>query len=154
MAEHDRWLIALGRAVRQLRAERNVSAGELAAAAGLTSARLDALEAGQFDPSYDLLIALADTLRIEPSVLVLRASDLDRSVVCPAFGRRLRALRGEQSVSQDALARRAGIHRTEVGKLECGERDPRLTTILRLAHGLDLPPEALVEGLIAEGGEA
>jgi transcriptional regulator with XRE-family HTH domain len=154
MVEPDRELIALGRAIRQLRDERNVTADALAVASGIEPERLSALEAGRFDPHYDLLIAVADALRIEPSVLFLRATDLDRNTVCLAFGRRLRALRAEQSVSQNLLSRRAGTHSTEIGKLERGERDPRLTTILRLARGLDRPPEALVEGLIVRGGDA
>lgn len=153
MAEPDRELIALGRAIRQLREERNVRAVALAVAAGIDPERLSAIEAGRFDPRYDLLIALADALGIESSVLFLRVSDLDRSAVCPAFGQRLHALRSEQSLSRDVLARRAGIHRTAVEKLERGERDPRLTTILRLARGLDRPPEALVEGLSTSGGD-
>jgi transcriptional regulator with XRE-family HTH domain len=121
---------------------------DLANEARIETPQLHALEGGQLDPSYDLMIALADALWIEPPVLVLHATELDKGVVAPAFGRRLRALRREHSVSQDAVSRRAGIHRTEVYKLEHGERDPRLTTILRLARGLDVLPEALVEGLI------
>jgi transcriptional regulator with XRE-family HTH domain len=73
MGEHDRWLIALGRAIRQLRAERNISADELAAAAGLTSRRLDAIESGRFDPRYDVLLALARGLGVKAAELLGRA---------------------------------------------------------------------------------
>jgi len=72
-AEHSRWLTALGQVVRQLRVERNISAGELAAAAGLKPARLDAIEAGRFDPRYDVLLALARGLDVKASDLVKRA---------------------------------------------------------------------------------
>jgi transcriptional regulator with XRE-family HTH domain len=73
MAEHDRRLIALGRAIRQLRAERNISAGELAVATGLAPGRLDSIEAGRFDPAYDVLLALARGLSVKPAELVQRA---------------------------------------------------------------------------------
>jgi transcriptional regulator with XRE-family HTH domain len=73
MAEQDRELIALGRAVRQLRGERDISAGELAVAAGLTLARLNAIEAGRFDPRLDVLLALAHGLSIKPAELMRRA---------------------------------------------------------------------------------
>jgi transcriptional regulator with XRE-family HTH domain len=154
MAEPDRELIALGRAIRQLREKRNIRPGALAVAVGIEPERLSTLEAGQFDPRYDLLVALADALGIASAVLFFRAGELDRSAVCPAFGQQLRTLRAEQGLSRDVLARRAGIHRTEVEKLERGERDPRLTTIRRLARGLELPPEALVEGVCTFGGDA
>lgn len=75
MAEHDRWLIALGRAIRQLRVERNIGAGELAAAAGLTPRRIDALEAGRLDPPYDVLLALARGLGVKPAELVRHAEN-------------------------------------------------------------------------------
>lgn len=73
MAEHNRVLVALGRAIRKLRTERNISAGELAAAAGLKPARLDAIEAGRFDPPYDVFFALAVELGVKSSELVQRA---------------------------------------------------------------------------------
>ncbi len=66
-------LAGLGRAIRHLRAEQNISAGELAVAAGLTPGRLYAIEAGRFDPAFDELLALADGLRVTPAALVGRA---------------------------------------------------------------------------------
>jgi transcriptional regulator with XRE-family HTH domain len=72
-SEQDRELIALGRAVRQLRDERDMSDGKLAAAAGLTPGRLAAIEAARFDPPYDVLLALARGLGVKPAELVRRA---------------------------------------------------------------------------------
>ncbi len=82
---------------------------------------------------------------MKPAALVDFTADVDKSAVCAAFGRRVRALRVERDISQDALAAKAGVHRTVIGKLERGRTDPRLTTITRLARGLDVPPGALVE---------
>jgi transcriptional regulator with XRE-family HTH domain len=64
-----------------------------------------------------------------------------------AFGWRLRALRGELGVTQDALAAKTGIHTTAIGRMERGAREPRLRTILRLARGLDVKPGRLVDDL-------
>ena len=61
------------------------------------------------------------------------------------FARNLRIERKAQSLSQERLALRAKIHRTEVSLLERGERDPRLSTIVRLARGLDVAPSCLLE---------
>jgi transcriptional regulator with XRE-family HTH domain len=66
-----------------------------------------------------------------------------------AFGQRVRELRAREGVSQDGLAREADVHPTAIGRIERGAREPRLTTILRLAHGLGIEPGELVNGLRA-----
>lgn len=144
--EGEKALIALGLAIREMRDERNMEPDDLAAAAGIERERLDAIEAGQFDPPFDVLLALARGLGIEPAALVSRAGSMDTGKGSP-FGRRLRKLRAEHRVSQDRLACITGFHRTTISKLELGERDPRLGTILRLAQGIGVPPEAFVQGL-------
>ena len=65
-----------------------------------------------------------------------------------AFGQRLRELRAERGVSQDQLASRTGIHPTAIGRLERGDREPRLGTILRLLRGLGIHAGALLDALI------
>ncbi len=61
------------------------------------------------------------------------------------FARNLRVERKTQSLSQERLAYRAKIHRTEISMLERGLRDPRLSTIVRLARALGIAPAALLE---------
>ncbi len=75
----------------------------------------------------------------------------DPRAASAAFGRRLRALRTRQGVSQDDLARETDVHPTAIGRLERGSREPRLTTVLRLARGLEVRPGELVDEL---GGES
>lgn len=64
-----------------------------------------------------------------------------------AFGRRVRELRAREGLSQDGLAHTSGIHLTSIGRIERGGREPRLTTILKLAQGLDVEPGELTNGL-------
>jgi transcriptional regulator with XRE-family HTH domain len=64
-----------------------------------------------------------------------------------AFGDRMRELRRREGISQDGLAHSSGIHSTSIGRIERGGREPRLTTILRLAHGLGVEPGELVDRL-------
>jgi transcriptional regulator with XRE-family HTH domain len=64
-----------------------------------------------------------------------------------AFGERMRELRGRKNISQDGLARETDIHPTSIGRLERGGREPKLTTILRLADGLGVEPGELLNRL-------
>lgn len=63
-----------------------------------------------------------------------------------AFGRRVREVRTGR-LSQDGLARETEIHPTSIGRIERGGRDPRLSTILKLAEGLGVEPGVLVNAL-------
>ncbi len=71
--------------------------------------------------------------------------NLDPHAASVALGRRLRELRAEHGLSQDDLADMTGIHSTAIWRPECGAREPRLTTILCLARGLDVQPGALLD---------
>jgi transcriptional regulator with XRE-family HTH domain len=75
--------------------------------------------------------------------------DQDPQAASVAFGQRLRELRAEHGVSQDDLADATDVHPTAIGRLERGAREPRLTTILRLARGLDVEPGKLLDDLRA-----
>jgi transcriptional regulator with XRE-family HTH domain len=56
-----------------------MSADELAGAIDIRRQRIDALETGQLDPTYELLLAVAEGLGIEPSALVTLAERLKES---------------------------------------------------------------------------
>ena len=59
------------------------------------------------------------------------------------FGARVRALREQSGLSQEALAAEAGIHRTYMGGVERGERNICLRNIIRLAKALGVHPREL-----------
>ena len=69
---------------------------------------------------------------------------VQRSSAHAALGRAIRDLRTEQSVSQEELAHRSGMHRTYLGGIERGERNPSYTNILRIAVALDVTGSALL----------
>ncbi|RYG97367.1 XRE family transcriptional regulator [archaeon] len=56
-----------------------------------------------------------------------------------AFGRRIRELRKSKELSQLDLEISSGIARTEISRIERGQRNVEFMTIVRLAAGLDLP---------------
>jgi transcriptional regulator with XRE-family HTH domain len=63
------------------------------------------------------------------------------------FAVNLRKARLAAGLSQDALAERCNLHRTEVSLLERGGREPRLGTLIKLASALDVSAESLCAGL-------
>jgi transcriptional regulator with XRE-family HTH domain len=60
------------------------------------------------------------------------------------FGRTLRRARRERDLSQEALADAAGLGAKHVSEIERANRDPRLTTILKLADALGLRAGELI----------
>jgi transcriptional regulator with XRE-family HTH domain len=62
------------------------------------------------------------------------------------FGANLRALRRRQSLTQQELARRAGVDRATISQIENGRENPRTDTVLRLARVLGVGPADLWAG--------
>ena len=54
------------------------------------------------------------------------------------FGKRVRELRLARGLSQEELTFRAGVHRTYLGGIERGERNPALENIAAIAKALDV----------------
>jgi transcriptional regulator with XRE-family HTH domain len=69
MNEHAE-LRSLGERVRQVREHQRLSVAELATRTGVEIQRIRELEAGRFDPTLDVLIALARGLDVRLSALV------------------------------------------------------------------------------------
>lgn len=62
------------------------------------------------------------------------------------FAHNLRRRRLAVGISQEALAERTELHRSEISLLERAGREPRLATLLKLAGALATTPGALFEG--------
>jgi transcriptional regulator with XRE-family HTH domain len=63
------------------------------------------------------------------------------------FGVNLRRLRLDAGLTQMELSNRSGLDMAEISRLETGLRDVRLSTIVRLADGLEVPTRTLVDGV-------
>lgn len=63
------------------------------------------------------------------------------------LGERVRAIRVRLGLSQEDVAELAEIHVTNLGKLERGQGNPNLTTLVRLAAVLGVDPGELVTGM-------
>ncbi|WP_256354728.1 helix-turn-helix domain-containing protein [Variovorax sp. dw_308] len=61
-----------------------------------------------------------------------------------AFAAEIKARRGALGLNQEQLARICPLNRTFIAKLELGQTSPSLTTLFRLAVGLEVDPEDLI----------
>lgn len=59
-------------------------------------------------------------------------------------GERIREIRLAKGISQEQLAHEIGLHRTYVGSLERGERNPSLQVVSRLARLLEVTTNQLL----------
>jgi transcriptional regulator with XRE-family HTH domain len=72
--------------------------------------------------------------------------DAERARILHEFGLNLARLR-EIGTSQEKVAKKANLHRTEIGCLERGEREPGLLTLLILADALGVSLDRLAQDL-------
>lgn len=63
------------------------------------------------------------------------------------FAANLRRERGKRKLSQEALGHACDLHPTEISRLERATREPRLSTIVRLARALGIAPAKLLDGV-------
>ena len=77
------------------------------------------------------------------------ADDSTTAALVSQFADNLRSAREALPghVSQEALADLCSMHRTEIQRLESGKREPRLSTIVKIADGLNVDPAILIKGM-------
>jgi transcriptional regulator with XRE-family HTH domain len=63
------------------------------------------------------------------------------------FAENLRRLRIAAGLTQEALSALAQLDPAEISRLERGVREPRLSTMVRLARGLEVAVSDLVAGV-------
>jgi transcriptional regulator with XRE-family HTH domain len=61
------------------------------------------------------------------------------------FARNLKTRRDSAGLSQEALGHACDLHPTEISRLERAVREPRLSTIVKLARALKVRPAELLD---------
>jgi transcriptional regulator with XRE-family HTH domain len=79
----------------------------------------------------------------------MEAYKAELALFLEGFGANVRRVRTARSprCSQERLSHATGLHRTEIGKIEQGTVEPRLTTLFIIADGLDVTIDELIDGL-------
>lgn len=64
------------------------------------------------------------------------------------LGKNICIQREALGLTQNALAHRAGLHRTYIGGIERGERNLSVLNLCRIAHALEVLPANLMQGVM------
>jgi transcriptional regulator with XRE-family HTH domain len=56
--------------------------------------------------------------------------------ILEAFGQRMQKVRKEKGITQEELAAKLSMHRTYIGLVERGERNPTIRTLYKIAKAL------------------
>lgn len=64
-----------------------------------------------------------------------------------AFSANVRRIRHERHLTQERLAELAGLHLTDIARIETRRRDPGIKVLAKIAYGLGVPPSRLLEGV-------
>lgn len=67
--------------------------------------------------------------------------------IADQFGRNLDRHIEDSGLSQEDIADRAEVHRTQISQLINGKHVPKLDTVVKLAGALGIPPSSLLEGM-------
>ena len=92
------------------------------------------------DDATEVCLELASGKAFRLQALSLSASAHgDIPIDGARLGARLRELRLEAGLTQAELARRTGIHRPNIARVEAGRHTPSLETLARLATAIGVP---------------
>jgi transcriptional regulator with XRE-family HTH domain len=62
-------------------------------------------------------------------------------------GQNIRSHRKRLELTQEALAHKCDMHPVELGRAERGKRDLRISTVAKIARGLEIPAYELLRGI-------
>ncbi|HSS03840.1 MAG TPA: helix-turn-helix transcriptional regulator [Solirubrobacterales bacterium] len=73
--------------------------------------------------------------------------------IAAQFGDNLVRVRKQSGLSQDEIAVRASVHRTEISQLERGLRIARIDTLIKLKFALEVETDDLLVGITWRPGD-
>ena len=82
-----------------------------------------------------------------PTLSYLAMNKSSNQNIIAVFGQRVRMLRKARELSQETFADLAGLHRSYMGGVECGERNVSLVNIQKIADALEISVDKLFQGL-------
>lgn len=92
-------------------------------------------------PSADFGVGPQENVKFH---MATEAGRVDDSPV-GALGENLRSARKRLGMTQEDVAARSGVQAGEVSRIETGKRDPKVSTLERLAKAVELEPGRLLD---------
>jgi len=75
-------------------------------------------------------------------LFLLKGSALE---IKKAFALVLKEIRLEKKLSQEKLAEKCGFHTTIIGRLETSQREPKISTIFKIADSIEVPIDVFMK---------
>lgn len=69
---------------------------------------------------------------------------ITHKLILQKFGQKIQKVRQSKGITQEELAARLGMHRTYIGLIERGERNPTIRTLYKIAKALKVPASDLL----------
>lgn len=91
-------------------------------------------------------IELTSALITQKSLLRRANTSVNGEVDGVKLGKRIRELRLAAGLTQAELARRTGIHRPNIARVEAGRHTPSLETLARIAQAIGVPTTRVLDG--------
>lgn len=110
---------------------------------------IDAIDLGEDASSAELTLGSGAKITVDAASSVTQPGALNGITVSGSvdgahLGARLRELRLAAGLTQAELARRTGIHRPNIARVEAGRHTPSLETLARLSGAIGVPTSAVL----------
>lgn len=144
--------------LKELRAKRGESQGQLSMAVGISVKQIVRFEKGEQKPGFDNLWKLADHFQVSVDFLMGRVDDVeeplleepDQTHLCgpdepgETLGDRLKRLRKLACETQPVLASAVGVSTAQIVRFEKGEQKPGLDNLWKLSDHFGVTMDYLV----------
>lgn len=90
------------------------------------------------------MLALCDKLSVDTSAFPIQTVCMTgEQEFIAGFGKRLAAVRKKKGITQEKLAEMVEVHRTYIGFIEQGKRNPSIGNAYKIATALKVPVKTL-----------
>ena len=83
-------------------------------------------------------------MRLVVSNIPLMGKPITHHSILLKFGQKMQKVRQSRGISQEKLAELLSMHRTYIGLIERGERNPTIRTLYKVAKALKVPASELL----------
>ena len=84
----------------------------------------------------------------------MEPSEKEGKEICSGIALRIKMSRRKKRMTLDVLAERTGFSKSYLSHIECGKREPTITTLTKIAYALDEEALFLISGIRPEADQA